>query len=120
MNGIAVSPLDGSVYVANAQANAIFIFDGITGELAGDIPTGYTPFGVALNLAKNEIYVTDLGSNWLSALDGATRTLQSTVAVPEFPMGIQVILLTLLVSTLQLARSARKRNTGHKKSISRL
>jgi len=74
--GMAWSPLNRQLYVANAGSSSLMVIDGLSREVIRTIPMNYgdEPSRVALSPDETVIYVVNYGSNTLAAID--IRSLQ--------------------------------------------
>ena len=93
IESLAVNPLTGMVYVANASDSEIDVISLHLGRVTGKISLGSNlPFGMALNLVSDQLYVT-LGTDQIDVIDlksrqvvqtGYTGTQNVTVALNQF------------------------------------
>lgn len=72
-DGVAVNPGTNTVYLALKDRNVLAVLDGTSGNLRGEIPTGWTPVAVAVNRDKNTVYVANKGDDTVTSYDGATN-----------------------------------------------
>lgn len=92
--GIGVNPTTNKIYVANydSKSNSIAVIDGKTNSI-DMIKIEATPFGIGINVQKNEIYATiafGTGANIVSIIDGKTNTVTLKISVGSQPNGIAV------------------------------
>lgn len=66
---VAVSPVDGHVFVADFGSNDVNVFDPF-GTFLGDVNVGTQPFAVGVNPATNYAYITNSGSHNVTAING--------------------------------------------------
>ncbi len=78
MAGIVANPLDGLVYVANANDNVIDIISASKNALVGTISlNGNSPAAIAINPILNRLYV-PYGSNQTAIVDACSKQILST------------------------------------------
>ena len=66
-NGVAYSPSNDRIYVANFSSNNVSVIDP-TNTVVATIAVGNSPFGVAYSPLNDRIYVANSGSNNVSIL----------------------------------------------------
>jgi YVTN family beta-propeller protein len=91
IQGLAVNPVNGDLYVTNASDNELDLVRGC--ELKQRISLSAAPYGVAVNPFTNTIYVALLDGN-VSLINGKTNTVTSTTPFGDSNAGIAVNLLT--------------------------
>src|SRR6185369_10941332 len=74
---VAVNPVSGKIYVANAGGNSLSVVNGATHAVA-PIALGASPIDLAINPATNRIYA--LVSAAVKVIDGANDTVIATVS----------------------------------------
>jgi YVTN family beta-propeller protein len=87
---IAVDPVTGQIYVANAGSGSVSVIAGSTEAVVATIPVGTTPTAIAVDSLTNTIYVANSGSGNVSVINGATNTVVATVTVGTSPSAIAV------------------------------
>ncbi len=75
--GVAVTPADNNVWVANSKGNNVSRLDN-NGTLITTVVVGTTPTGVAVD-AQGKVWVTNLNSNNAMRIDPATNNVDLTV-----------------------------------------
>ena len=95
MRGVAVSPINGNVYVANYGSTtvAVSVISPATNTVTATTPyvTGSNPFGVAVSPTNGNVYVTNLGSNTVSVVDPITNQVTgSPITVGTTPIRVTV------------------------------
>lgn len=77
-------------YVSNSGDDTVTVIDTATNLVYGDpipVPTGYVPYGVAVNAQGTRVYVTDFGHHAVSVIDGTTKTVTgSPINVGSYPI----------------------------------
>ena len=84
--GVAYSPSNDRIYVANSGSNNVSVIDS-TNTVVATIAVGNSPIGVAYSPSNNRIYVTNYTSNNVSVID-PTNTVVATIAVGNIPQGV--------------------------------
>ncbi|MFM7279023.1 MAG: putative Ig domain-containing protein, partial [Microcystis aeruginosa] len=79
--GLAVTPFDNNVWIANRESNTVTRLDN-NGNLLATIPVGGTPTGVAVD-SLGKVWVTNLGSDNVMRIDPFTNTVDLTVYLGE-------------------------------------
>lgn len=80
--GIGVNPVTNKVYVASPASNSVFVIDGHTEMLIGQIrDVGNSPYQVAVNPKTNKVYVStwNYPNGGYSVIDGNTDSVISKV-----------------------------------------
>lgn len=75
--GVAVTPLDNNVWIANSHGSDVSRLDN-DGNLVAIVPVGATPTGVAVD-AADKVWVTNLNSHNVMRIDPATNLVDLTV-----------------------------------------
>ena len=70
---MAVDPNNQFLYVANRDENTIMIIDLFENKIVDTIEVGTAPFGLALNLERNELYSANVRSNNVSVIELDTK-----------------------------------------------
>jgi DNA-binding beta-propeller fold protein YncE len=90
LTGIAVNPLNGLVYVANASDNVIDVINGWENKLLAKITlNGNSPASVALNPVLNLLYV-PFGNNQTAVVDAGSRKILKTTTFGSDTVGAAV------------------------------
>ncbi len=89
-NGLAVDPRTDLVYVTSRDNDRLFVVDGVTLNVVGNVGVGSLPWGVAVNTATNKVYVANWGTHDLTVLDATTRTLLNSIYVGASPTFVEV------------------------------
>ncbi len=84
--GIAISPGDDTVYVANFGSSSITAVNGMTFSVTKTIalPHGATPSGLVIDTSTNKLFVTT-GRNYLLAIDAGSGEVVASIAVGNSP-----------------------------------
>jgi len=75
--GVAVTPADDNIWIANSASNTVTRLDN-NGKLLATIKVGTTPTGVAVD-AKGKVWVTNLDSNNTMRINPTNNTIEQTV-----------------------------------------
>jgi YVTN family beta-propeller protein len=86
---IAVSP-DGSRIYVTTNANKVYAIDPATGAVGGELATGETANGLALNADGSKLYVSTRDGGSVMELDAATMTLLRTFNAGTRTQGVLV------------------------------
>lgn len=92
IQGIAVDPLTGAVYVANASDNVIDVIYRFGTKVHDQISVAESPFGVTVNPFNNQIYVA-LSNGTVDVIDGCKETI-TTATIGGANAGIAVNWIT--------------------------
>ncbi|MBN1842347.1 MAG: fibronectin type III domain-containing protein [Deltaproteobacteria bacterium] len=93
--GVAITP-DGYVYVANPDANAVYVLDTSDGELIHTLEAGKKPVGVTASPNGRFVYVTNWRDNTVSVIDtgihsdGSPEVVGPPIQVGRTPIGVAV------------------------------
>lgn len=88
--GVAVHPVTGDVYVANAGDDTLSVIDGETQKVTKTIDVGTWPSEIGVDAATGRVYVANWKSHDVSVVDPAAGEVVSTVAVGKAPVGVRV------------------------------
>ncbi|NWF85688.1 MAG: hypothetical protein HXY18_17870 [Bryobacteraceae bacterium] len=85
----------GRLYLVNQNANRVEIWDYISKQKAGSIPTGRGPLAAAMSMDNAFLYVTNAGTtatpdSTLSVISLADNSIAATVPLPARPQGVEV------------------------------
>jgi YVTN family beta-propeller protein len=89
-NGLAVDPLTHQVYVTSRDNNRLFVLDGTTLGVLGNVSVGGLPWGIAVNPATSRVYVANWRSQDVYVLDATTRALLDVIPLGDFPTFVRV------------------------------
>lgn len=116
---IAVSPLDGNVWVVNPDAGSVTVVDPIQQQKVAEIVVGQEPWSLVISPDGRTIYILDRAAGSLVTIDGLTRQIESSLPLGAEPGQIGLtpdghhayITLTtaaevMVVDTTQMAISA--------------
>ncbi|MEO7143781.1 MAG: hypothetical protein ABI165_09805, partial [Bryobacteraceae bacterium] len=80
------------LYLVNANANRVDVYDYAAKQLLGSIPVGRTPRAAAMSMDNSTLYVTNNGSATLSliTLGAGLGSLSQTITLPAKPEGVAV------------------------------
>lgn len=117
---VAVSPLDGTIWVVNPDSGSVTVVDGKTWEKQVEIPVGQEPWSLAVAPDGQLVYVTDRATGTLIVIDAHTHLVRRVIPLGPEPGGIALtptgrtayITLTtadevVVVDTIHLSISAR-------------
>lgn len=91
--GVALSPVDGMLYLSADYDNVVFQIDTRTGTTVHRYNVGTNPRGIAVDPSGRHVYVANFASSSLSVIDTATQTVRdvdfslSGLAFPS-PIGV--------------------------------
>lgn len=88
--GLAATPDDRFVYVANYGSGTVSVISGTTHEEIHSIPVGNGPTGVDVTPDSAFVYVTNSDANTVSVIDVAANTVADTILVGANPWGVAV------------------------------
>lgn len=80
----------GVLYLVNANANKIDIYDYVNKQMSGSIAVGTFPTGAAMSMDNNYLYVTNTQSSTLSVINLNGQFVQNNISLPAKPEGIAV------------------------------
>lgn len=91
VNGVAVNPLTGKVYVSEARSSKILVMDGKTDLIVDNISSlGYTPDDIIVDPTKGDVYAVSLLADSVINIDGDTNQINERIHVGETPARIAV------------------------------
>ena len=70
-DGVAVNPVNGTVYVANSTSDTVSVISGFTGTVTGTITVVNGPEGIAVSLVNGTVYVTNSVGTTVSVISGS-------------------------------------------------
>ncbi len=85
---LAISPLDGSVWVANPDSGSISVLDAASLEKTAEIPVGQTPWSVAMAVDGRRVFVLDRAAGTLVVIDGLAKRVQASLPVGPEPASL--------------------------------
>jgi YVTN family beta-propeller protein len=88
-NWIAINKTTGRVYVADRDADTLWIVNGQTNALVTSIVGLESPIAVAVNEAQNRVYVLD-NDDELLVIDGTTNKIIQSIELPMHPIAMAV------------------------------
>jgi YVTN family beta-propeller protein len=88
--GLAISPDDLRLYVANGRAKTVSVIDLESLEIVGEVEAGERPWGLALSPDGRRLYTANGPSNDVSVVDTESLTVLLRVAVGESPWGVAI------------------------------
>ena len=88
--GVAVNPITGTTYVADAGDGAVSVLSGQTHQVIATVPVGSIPHGVAIDWVTDTIYVGNVASNTVTVINGRTNQVKATIPVGAGPSGVAV------------------------------
>ena len=89
--GMALSPDEKTLYLANGRANEVAIIDLESHTTTATIPVGERPWGVALSQDGRTLYTANGRSGSISVIDTATRRVTSTLTVGGRPYTVLLL-----------------------------
>lgn len=87
---IVLDELRGRLYLVNANANRIDIYDYRQGRITGNIPVGTFPNSAAMSMDNAFLYVTNVTSSSLTQIELGTDRVMSIISLPARPEGVAV------------------------------
>jgi YVTN family beta-propeller protein len=87
---IILDELRGRIYIVNANANRVEIYDYRDGRLTGQITVGTFPNAGAISPDGSTLFVTNVQSGSLTQIDLGTDQVRGTVSLPARPEGVAV------------------------------
>ncbi|MGH2544974.1 MAG: YncE family protein, partial [Ardenticatenaceae bacterium] len=85
---IAVSPLDGSVWVVNPDAGSVTMIDAERLEKRAEIPAGREPQSLAIAPDGRSVYVVDRAEGALVVVDASSHQVRAAVPVGPEPAAV--------------------------------
>ncbi len=82
---ITMSPLDGTLWVANPDAGSVSMIDTQTLAKVVEIPTGSQPWSLAFSPDGHRLYVLDRGGGRVFVVNALTRALCASIPVGPWP-----------------------------------
>jgi len=92
--GLALSPDQSRLYVAESGDNTLTVINTSTNTVAATISVGNSPYAVAVSPDGKNVYVSNNQDNTVSIIDATTDKVTGTVKVGESPWGIKTNPLT--------------------------
>ena len=89
--GVAVSPDNARVYVANGGTNAVSVIDARTLRTVGRVAVGRRPWGLALSADGRWRYAADGIANQVAVIDTRTLRVVDTIRMGQRPWGTAVV-----------------------------
>lgn len=80
----------GRLYLINASANRVDVYDYINQRKLSAVAVGTRPIAGAMSMDNRYLYVTNNGTSTVSVIDLNTTSLIQSVAVPAKPEGVEV------------------------------
>ncbi len=87
---IVIDELRGRLYLVNANANRIDIYDYRQGRVTGNIPVGTFPNSAAMSRDNAYLYVANVSSSSLTQIELGTDRVMGIVSLPARPEGVAV------------------------------
>lgn len=88
--GIALTPDDQYLYVANIGENQVSVIETETNTIESEIAVGIDPVNVLPAPSGQYVYVSNWGSDNISILDHSSRTVVSTLEAGDGPSGMAI------------------------------
>jgi YVTN family beta-propeller protein len=89
--GLALSPDEKTLYVANGRSNEVAVIDVGTRAVTASIAVGERPWGIVLSHDGRTLYTANGRSGSVSVIDTATRRVTSTLAVGGRPYSVLLV-----------------------------
>lgn len=89
IDGIAVNPTTGMIYLANYKDNLVNVISETTGQDIANI-TVASPYSLAVDTTLNLVYVASTSTNSLVIINGSSNTVVGSIAVGTSPMWVAV------------------------------
>lgn len=86
----AINKQTDRLFVSDAAAGSVSMYNASTGEKIATTPTGSQPQAVAVDPKKNLVYVVNRASNSLTVLDGNTNAKLVDIIVGTSPQGLDL------------------------------
>ncbi len=86
--GVALSPDDRTLYVANGRARTVSVIDLMEGVITHEVEVGERPWGIIVSADGSRLYTANGPSNDVSVLDTATLQILARIPVGESPWGL--------------------------------
>jgi len=80
----------GFAYIPNSGDGTVSLVNTFTNKIAGAIPVGSQPFGVALSGDGSKVYVTNKGSGTVSVISTQTNKVVNLIRVGSGPSGMSL------------------------------
>ena len=87
---IVLDELRGRLYLVNANANRIDIYDYKQGRITANIPVGTFPNSAAMSMDNAFLYVANVTSSSLTQIELGTDRVVSIISLPARPEGVAV------------------------------
>jgi YVTN family beta-propeller protein len=87
---IVLDELRGRLYLVNANANRVDIYDYREGRVTGSITVGTFPNAGAMSPDASRLYVTNVTSGSMTEIELGTDQVRNTVSLPARPEGVAV------------------------------
>ena len=87
---VVIDEARGNLYLLNAAANRVDIYDYLGKRVIGSIATGRLPVAAAMSMAGDFLYVSNNQSSSLSVIDLRSKTVTQTVLLTAKPEGVAV------------------------------
>jgi YVTN family beta-propeller protein len=88
--GLALSPDEKRLYVANGRARTVSVIDLSTSNVVASVQVGARPWGIGLTSDGKLLYTANGSSNDVSVIDTASLNVIATIRVGATPWGIAV------------------------------
>jgi YVTN family beta-propeller protein len=88
--GLALSPDENTLYVANGRANEVVMIDVASRAVIASVAVGERPWGIALSRDGRTLYTANGRSGSVSVIDVASRRVTSTISVGGRPYTVLI------------------------------
>lgn len=87
---LVLDELRGRIYMVNANANRVDIYNIREKRVDGQIPTGTFPVAAAMSMDGSWLYVANTGSSSITVVELGADQVRNTVSLPTRPEGVAV------------------------------
>ena len=88
--GLAVSPDQKRLYVANGRGKTVAAIDIASDSIVGSVEVGTRPWGIALSGDGRKLYSANGPSNDVSVVDTDSMKVIKTIPAGELPWGVAI------------------------------
>lgn len=78
---VAIDRALNRIFVSSKLNDSVYVIDGATHTVIGQVPVGDEPFGLAANSVTHKVYAVGFKSNDLTVIDATTNTALKTIAL---------------------------------------
>ena len=88
--GVAVSPDQKRLYVANGRGKTVAVVDVATDSIVGSVEVGVRPWGIALTADGRKLYSANGPSNDVTVVDTDSLKVIKKIPAGELPWGVAI------------------------------